>query len=188
MFDRWMRILKRVDAGVLWLLEDNPSASGNLRREAATRGVDPQRLFFAPRVAMPEHLGRHRAADLFLDTLPVNAHTTASDALWAGLPVLTSIGEAFASRVAASLLKAVGLPELIASTLDDYENMAAELACDAERLAGIKRRLADDRLTHPLFDAQRFAAHLEAAYRSMYERYQHDLPPEQFIVAADPTP
>ena len=185
MFDRWMRILKRVDAGVLWLLEDNPSASGNLRREAATRGVDPRRLFFAPRVTMPEHLGRHRAADLFLDTLPVNAHTTASDALWAGLPVLTSIGEAFASRVAASLLKAVGLPELIASTLDDYENMAADLACDAQRLAGIKRRLADNRLTHPLFDAQLFAAHLEEAYRTMYERYQHDLPPEHIIVTAE---
>lgn len=187
-FDCWMRILRRVDAGVLWLLEDNPSAAANLRREAAKRGVDPQRLHFAPRVPMQEHLGRHRAADLFLDTLPVNAHTTASDALWTGLPVLTSIGEAFASRVAASLLKAIGLPELIASTLGDYENLAVTLAGDSERLAGIKRRLADNRLTHPLFDARLFAAHLEQAYRSMYERYQHDLPPDHIIVAPGPTP
>lgn len=187
-FDCWMRILKRVDAGVLWILEDNPSAAANLHREAAKRGVDPQRVFLAPRVPMPEHLARHRAADLFLDTLPVNAHTTASDSLWAGLPVLTSIGEAFASRVAASLLKAVGLPELITSTLGDYENLAVALAGDSERLAGIKRRLADNRLTHPLFDARLFAAHLERAYRSMFERYQHDLPPDHIIVAPGPTP
>ena len=185
-FDCWMRILKRVDDSVLWLLEDNSGASRNLRQESAKRGVDPQRVLFAPRATMPEHLGRHRAANLFLDTLPYNAHTTASDALWAGLPVLTLIGEAFASRVAASLLKAIGLPDLIATTLEQYENTAVELALDRQRLAQLNRRLADNRLTHALFDADLYAKHLEEAYRIMVERYRQELPPDHIIVAADP--
>jgi len=182
-FDCWMRILRQVDGGVLWLLEDNPKASSNLRQEAAKRGVNPERLVFAKRMALPEHFARHRSADLFIDTLPYNAHTTAIDALWAGLPVLTLPGEAFASRVAASLLKAIRLPELITATQDEYENTAVALAVDAQRLAGIKRRLADNRLTAPLFDAKLFARHLEQTYQQMYERYQRGLPPDHIRVA-----
>jgi predicted O-linked N-acetylglucosamine transferase (SPINDLY family) len=184
-FDCWMRILRQVDASVLWLLEDNPKASSNLRQEAAKRGVNPERLVFAKRMALPEHLARHRSADLFIDTLPYNAHTTAIDALWAGLPVLTLPGEAFASRVAASLLKAIRLPELITATQEQYENTAVALAVDAQRLAGIKRRLADNRLTAPLFDAKLFTRHLEQAYQQMVERYQRDLPPEHIHIAVD---
>ena len=127
-FNGWMRILKQVEGSVLWLLEDNETAANNLRREAEARGVEPARLVFARRMPLPEHLARHRAADLFIDTLPYNAHTTASDALWAGLPVLTRIGESFAGRVAASLLNAVGLPELITATQEQYEAMAVALA------------------------------------------------------------
>ena len=180
-----MRILRQVDGAVLWLLEDNPAASSNLRQEASKRGVSPERLVFAKRLALPEHLARQRSADLFIDTLPYNAHTTAIDALWAGLPVLTVPGEAFASRVAASLLKAIRLPELIMASQDDYENTAVALALDVQRLAGITRRLADNRLTAPLFDAKLFARHLEQAYRQMIERYQRDLPPEHIRIASD---
>jgi predicted O-linked N-acetylglucosamine transferase (SPINDLY family) len=185
-FDCWMRILRRVDGSVLWLLEDNPAASNNLRREASSRAVDPNRLVFAPRTSLPEHLARHRAADLFLDTFTFNAHTTASDALWAGVPVLTLIGEAFAARVAASLVKAVGLAELVTSTVEHYETTAIALAVDATRLADIKRRLAVNLRDAPLFDAKRFAKHLEQAYRIMYDRYQQDLPPEHIYVAGAP--
>jgi protein O-GlcNAc transferase len=175
-FERWMRILERVPGSVLWLLADNPTAVGNLRREAVRRSVNPERLVFAERIGLPEHLARHRAADLFIDTWPYNAHTTASDALWAGLPVLTCAGEGFASRVAASLLTAVGLPELIVSTPEHYEDLAMRLAIDRQRLAEIKQRLADNRLTAPLFDTQRYTRHMEAAYTKLYERYQADLP------------
>jgi len=184
-FDCWMRILRQVDGSVLWLLEDDPTASSNLRREGAKRGVNPERLVFAKRMALPEHLARHRSADLFIDTLPYNAHTTAIDALWAGLPVLTLPGEAFASRVAASLLRAIRLPELITATQDEYENTAVALAADAQRLADIRRRLADNRLTAPLFDAKLFARHLEQAYQQMIERYQRDLPPEHILIAVN---
>ena len=177
-----MRILKRVDGSVLWLLEDNKAAAVNLRKEAARREVDPERLVFAGRLPPADHLARHRLADLFLDTLPYNAHTTASDALWAGLPVLTRIGEAFAGRVAASLLNAIGLPELITSTPQDYEALAIELASHPTKLADIKRKLADNRLTTPLFDTQLFTKHIEAAYTAMYERYHADLPPDHIYV------
>jgi protein O-GlcNAc transferase len=177
-FDRWMRILERVPGSVLWLLADNPTAVGNLRREAVRRDVSPERLVFAERISLPEHLARHRAADLFIDTWPYNAHTTASDALWAGLPVLTCAGEGFASRVAASLLTAIGLPELIVSTPERYEDLAVHLATDAQRLAEIKQRLAENRLTAPLFDTQRYTRHIEAAYTKLYERYQANLPAE----------
>ncbi len=185
-FDCWMRILRRVEGSVLWLLEDNPCASNNLRTEARKRAVDPERLVFAPRVSLPEHLARHRAADLFLDTFTVNAHTTASDALWAGVPVLTLIGEAFAARVGASLVKAAGLAELAVSSADEYESTAIALAVDAPRLAEIKRRLADNLRSAPLFDVRRFAGHLEEAYRKMLERHQRDLPPEHIYVAGAP--
>ena len=174
-FDCWMRILGQVEGSVLWLFQDNPDAAGNLRREAAARGVDPARLIFASRMKPSEHLARHRAADLFLDTLPYNAHTTASDALWAGLPVLTCLGETFVGRVAASLLHAIDLPELITTTKADYERLAIELATDPDRLAAIRARLAANRLTTPLFDTRRFTGNIEAAYTAMHARQQAGL-------------
>ena len=181
-FDCWMKILKQVAGSVLWLVEDNAKAASNLRKEAEIRGVHPERLVFAKRTSLPDHLARHRLADLFLDTLPYNAHTTASDALWAGLPVLTRIGETFAGRVAASLLNAIGLTELITSTPQAYEALAIELATNPEKLATIKRKLATNRLTTPLFDTQMYTRHIEAAYTAMYERYQADLPPDHIYV------
>jgi protein O-GlcNAc transferase len=184
-FDIWMRILRRVEGSVLWLFEDNPTAARNLRLEAARRDIRAERLIFAKRMPLPEHLARHRAADLFIDTLPCNAHTTASDALWAGLPVLTCPGEAFAARVAASLLSAIRLPELIAATPEHYEELAVALATDPERLADIKRRLAERRLTAPLFDTQLYTRRLEAAYTAIVERYRADLPAEHIHVESD---
>jgi protein O-GlcNAc transferase len=181
-FDLWMRVLRQCEGSVLWLLEDNTTAATNLRKEASDRHVDPTRLIFAPRMPMPEHLARHRLADLFLDTLPYNAHTTAADALWAGLPVLTRIGETFAGRVAASLLNAIALPELIATTPEAYEALAVELAASPEKLSAIKDKLARNRLTTPLFDTERFTRHLEAAYMAIYERRQNDLPPDHIYV------
>jgi len=181
-FDCWMRILDRVEGSVLWLFENNPQAAINLQSEALRRGVDVERLIFARRMALPEHLARHRVADLFLDTLPCNAHTTASDALWAGLPVLTRIGETFAGRVAASLLNAIRLPELITSSMDEYEALAIELATNPGKLAQIKHKLDKNRLATPLFDSDQFTRNIEAAYRDMYERYHLDLPPDHLFV------
>jgi predicted O-linked N-acetylglucosamine transferase (SPINDLY family) len=181
-FDRWMRILKQVSGSVLWLLQSSATATGNLRKEAEARGVDPARLIFADRMPLPEHLARQRAADLFIDTLPYNAHTTASDALWAGLPVLTCMEEAFASRVAASLLNAVHLPELITTTPEKYEALAIELATNQDRLARIRRKLEANRLTTPLFDTRLFTRHIENAYTQMYERHHAGLPPEHLYV------
>ncbi|MGO9934563.1 MAG: tetratricopeptide repeat protein [Steroidobacteraceae bacterium] len=182
-FDGWMRILKQVEGSVLWLLVDNKTAAENLRREARARNVDAGRLIFAAHMALPEHLARHRAADLFIDTLPCNAHTTASDALWAGLPVLTRMGESLAARVAASLLYAIGLPELVTTTQEQYESTAIELASDPGRLAEFKDRLRRNRLTMPLFDTEQFTRHVENAYTQMYERYQADLSPGHIYVA-----
>ncbi len=181
-FDSWMRVLGRVNDSVLWLTEDNDSAASNLRKEAAARRIDPQRLLFAKRLPLADHLGRHRLANLFLDTLPYNAHTTASDALWAGLPVLTQIGETFPGRVSASLLNAIGLSELITSTPQAYENLAIELATKPEKLAAIKDKLANNRLTTPLFDTQLFTRHIEAAYTAMYEQFQANLPADHIDV------
>ena len=181
LFESWMRILKQIEGSVLWLLHDNASAARNLRAEAVARGVSPDRLVFAERLPLPEHLARHQLADLFLDTLPCNAHTTASDALWAGLPVLTCLGETFAGRVAASLLSAIGLPELV-TTEDAYEDMAIDLARHPEKLTLIKRTLAANRLTAPLFDTARFTGHIEAAYTAMHERHQAGLPPDHIVV------
>ena len=180
-YDGWMRILREVPDSLLWLLEDNVTAADNLRKEAIQRGVDAARLIFAKRMLLAEHLARHRSADLFLDTFPCNAHTTASDALWAGLPLLTLTGESFASRVAASLLNALQLPELITSTQKEYEALAIELVANPEKLGQIRQKLEQNRLTTPLFDTQRFTAHLEEAYRVMYERYQADLPPDHIL-------
>lgn len=181
MFDCWMRVLKQVDGSVLWLLEDNPTAALNLRKEASERGIDPGRLVFAKRIAPEDHLARHRLADLFLDTLPCNAHTTASDALWAGLPLLTCVGNSFAGRVAASLLRAIELPELVTTSLGRYEQLAIELGTDAARLLQIKRKLEINRLATPLFDTAQSARHLEALYKQMYERYLTNRPPEHLF-------
>ena len=181
-FDCWMRMLKQVEGSILWLLENNAMSTNNLRTEAVARGVNAERLIFAPRMPRPEHLARHRLADLCLDTLPYNAHTTASDALWAGLPVLTCLGATFAGRVAASLLNAIRLPELITTSPEAYEQMAIDLATHPEKLAVIKGKLAENRLTTPLFDTKLFTKHIEAAYSIMWERYQRGEPPESFSV------
>ncbi len=180
-FASWMRILKYVDGSVLWLFQDNSWAVENLKKEAKKQGITPNRLVFAERLPLPEHLARHRQADLFLDTFPYNAHTTASDALWAGLPVLTLMGESFASRVAASLLNAIGSPELITSSQEEYEALAIELALNPTKLADIKLSLANSRLIAPLFDTPLFTKNLEAAYIKMVERYRADLEPEHIF-------
>lgn len=183
-FGVWMRLLSGVPGSVLWLLEDNAGARRNLQESARARGIDPARLVFASRVDHAEHLARHSVADLFVDTLPYNAHTTASDALWAGLPVLTCLGTSFAGRVAASLLGAVGLPELVTHSLADYEALALKLARDRPALGALREKLARNRITHPLFDSARFCRHIEAAYRRMWEMQERGEPPRSFSVPA----
>jgi protein O-GlcNAc transferase len=185
-FDVWMRLLGSVQGSVLWLSQVNEHAVRNLRSEAGLRGIDPDRLVFARRVpSLADHLARQQLADLFVDTLPYSAHATASDALWGGLPVLTCMGNTYAGRAAASLLHAVGLPELVTDTPQDYEASALALANDRDRLQSIHRKLAANRLTYPLFDTDRFRRHLEAAYRTMWERWQRDESPESFAVKAE---
>ncbi len=174
-FDVWMRLLLQVDGSVLWLLRDSEIAAANLRREAERRGVDPDRLVFADRAPLDIHLARHRCADLFLDTFTVNAHTTASDALWAGLPVITKLGSAFAARVAGSLLHALDMPELVTETVADYEKLALDLATDPARLAAVKGKLADKRTTAPLFDTERSARDIEAVYQQLCGRISGNL-------------
>jgi protein O-GlcNAc transferase len=171
-FDIWMRLLKATEHSVLWLFEANSTAAANLRREAEKRGVPPKRLIFAPKVSAADHLARHRLADLVIDTLPYNAHTTACDALWAGVPVLTCVGETFVGRVAASLLKANGLDELITQSLGEYEALALKLARDSSFLASLAERVVQNRSKCALFDTERSARHFEAAYHAMWERYQ----------------
>ena len=183
-FDSWMRLLLKVENSVLWLSEGNIAASTNLVKEAGRRGVTPDRLVFAPRRPLPEYLALYRSADLFLDTFHYNAGTTASDALWAGLPVLTCLGRGFSGRMAASLLEAVGLPELITRTPAEYESLALELATNPDRLTLLRSRLAANRLTYPLFDTARFTRYLETAYVAMWERHQAGLPPEHIVVGA----
>jgi len=178
----WMRILKAVEGSVLWVFQENPWAVENLKQEAANHGIDPSRLIFAERMPPAEHLARHRQADLFLDTFPYNAHTTSSDALWAGLPVLTLMGNSLASRVAASLLNAIGLPELITNSQEEYEALAIAIASNPEKLLDLKQKLASNKLTTPLFDTPQFTKDLEQAYVQMYEQYQADLPPEHLLV------
>lgn len=185
-FDAWMRLLQSCEGSVLWLLDSNDTATANLRKEAQSRGVDPARLVFAPKQDLPRHLARHRAADLFLDNLPCNAHTTASDALWAGLPVLTCIGTTFAGRVAASLLQAVGLPELVTHDLGAYEALAGKLAADPAFLKSFRERLAANRSTHPLFNSQRTCRHIEAAYTRMWETWLRGEAPRSFAVSPLP--
>jgi len=185
-FDSWMRILAQVDGAVLWLLADNDLAATNLRREAAQRGIDPQRLIFARRLPSPEHLARHQLADLFIDCLPCNAHTTASDALWAGLPLLTLRGTTFAGRVAASQVLALGLPELVTNSEAEYEAKAVAYGRDPAAIPAIRQKLAVNRLTQPLFDTKRLARNLENAYGKIYERYAQGLPPD-YLALADVT-
>ena len=182
----WMRVLRAVEGSVFWLFQDNDWVTNNLKKEAEKQGVESSRLIFAKHMFLPEHLARHRQADLFLDTFPYNAHTTASDALWAGLPVLTMKGESFASRVAASLLTAIDLPELITNSQEHYEALAIELATNPAKLKAIKAKLETNRLTTPLFDTPRFTKHLEDAYTKMYERYHADLPPEHIYIEEEP--
>ena len=181
-FGGWMRILRRVEGSVLLLYTDNATAADNLKKEAAARGVDGDRLVFGTRLPVPEYLARFRAADLFLDTSLYNAGTTANDALWAGLPVLTRSGEAFASRMAASLLPALDLPELITLTQAEYEAMAVALATEPPRLNGIKQRLARNRNSALLFDTKVYASHIEEAYVQMVARHEADLPPDHIDI------
>jgi protein O-GlcNAc transferase len=183
-FDIWMRILKQVDESVLWLIGDNPTIIANLRREAAARDVSPERLIFGEFLEPERHLPRYRIADLFLDTLPYGAHTTSSDALWMGCPVLTCAGESFAARVAGSLLHTIGVPELVTGDLREYEALAVELAGDAARLAGLRTRLAELRLSTPLFDTARFARNIEKAYVEMWRLHEAGEAPRDNIVPA----
>jgi protein O-GlcNAc transferase len=163
-------------------METSQTAEINLRREAQNRGISPDRLIFAPKLPLPDHLARTSRAHLFLDTLPYNAHTTASDALWVGVPLVTGLGPTFASRVAASLLKAIGQGELIADSLESYEKLALKLATNPSYLHEVRERLARNRESHPLFDIVRFTRHIEAAYIAMWERYQRGEAPKAFAV------
>jgi len=173
-FDIWMRVLGQVEGSVLWLLKSNRWAEENLKKEAEHRGIDPSRVIFAEKIPHAEHLARHKHADLFVDTFNYNAHTTASDALWSGLPIVTKQGRQFAARVAASLLRAVGLPELITESEGDYERLILELAHDRQRLGAIKETLKANRHTEPLFDTQRYARNLEAGFDRAYDAFSSD--------------
>jgi predicted O-linked N-acetylglucosamine transferase (SPINDLY family) len=184
-FDIWMRLLAKVQGSVLWVSRLNERAAGNLRKEADVRGIDPARLVFAPRLAsQADHLARQTLADLFLDTVPYNAHSTAADALWAGLPVLTCTGKTFAGRAAASLLHAVGLPDLVTASLHEYEALALRLATDPGQLQALRSKLASNRLIQPLFDTDRFRRNIEAAYAMMWETWRRGEPSRHFSVAA----
>jgi protein O-GlcNAc transferase len=181
-FDAWMRILGQVQGSVLWLLESNPTATRNLMCEAECRGVSSDRLIFAGHVSAELHLARLSLADLSLDTLPYNAHTTASDALWAGLPLVTCLGSSFPGRVAASLLRAVDLPELITRNFDEYETLAVNLAHQPARLDALRQKLSANRINASLFDTACFRRHIESAYSTMWDIYRHGEPPRSFEV------
>jgi predicted O-linked N-acetylglucosamine transferase (SPINDLY family) len=181
-FDVWARLLKAVEGSVLWLLETNPAAARHLKREICARGVSPDRLIFAPRAPVDIYLGRYALADLVLDTFYYNGHTTGSDALLMGVPMVTRLGGTFAARVGASLLTAVGLPELITDSAEDYETLALRLAREPALLASYRKRLADQALSSPLFDTKRYTRNLEAAYREMWLRHEQGLAPDQITV------
>ena len=181
-FDVWMSLLLKVKGSVLWLRKSNKWSEANFRKEAEKRGVNPSRLVFADRAPMDEHLARHRLADLFLDTFGFNAHTTATEALWAGLPVVTKLGKGFAARVAGSLLTAIDLPELITETEQQYEALIMNLATNPERLAAIKQKLASNRSSKPLFNTELFTKHLEAGYQQAYQHYFDGKNPETIYV------
>ena len=186
-FDVWMHLLRSVEGSVLWLRQDNDFATANLRREAEARGVAPDRLVFARRVDLDVHLARHRLADLFIDTFPYGAHTTASHALWAGLPVLTMRGDSFVSRVSASIVLAMGFPELVTETPEAYAAAALRLAHNPDELSDLRMRIGRARNTAALFDADRHRRHVEAAYATMYQRWQDGLPTVNFDVTDDAT-
>ncbi|MCX8114042.1 MAG: hypothetical protein N3D71_03115, partial [Burkholderiaceae bacterium] len=177
-FDAWCRLLHAVPDSVLWLLDANLEAKHNLWREAEARGIARERLIFAPKWPYERHLLRIQHADLFLDNVPVNAHTTASDALWAGVPIVTCCGRTFASRVCASLLTTAGIPDLITSSLQDYEQQALRLATTPTALDATRRRLEGSRRANPLFDSASYGRALEGLYRAMFDRWQAQLPPE----------
>jgi predicted O-linked N-acetylglucosamine transferase (SPINDLY family) len=188
MFDIWMRLLSALPGSVLWLLGGNALIQANLRREASTRGISAERLVFAHSLPYPEHLARLALADVCLDTLPFNGGATTSDALWAGVPVVTCAGDGFAARMSGSLLQAVGLPELVTDSLGSYEALALELARAPSRLAVLRDRLARGRKRQTLFDTDRFRRHLEAAYSTMVECHRSGLAPTTFKVPALPRP
>mgnify|MGYP001378898426 FL=1 len=177
-----MRLLTQVEGSVLWLRKSNQISHINIKNEAEKRNVDPSRIVFADRAEMNEHLARQKLADLFLDTFNVNAHTTASDALWAGLPVITKTGQGFVARVAGSLLTAVGLPELITETEEEYEALALDLAKDPKRLSKIRAKLDKNRLTQPLFNTEKYTRHLEQGYQLAYDRYFNGKEAEHIFV------
>jgi predicted O-linked N-acetylglucosamine transferase (SPINDLY family) len=182
-FDSWMRILRATPDSVLWLLDSPAPYPDNLRREAEKRGVAAQRLIFAPDLATDRHLARLQLADLSLDSLPYNAHTTGSDALWAGVPLVTCKGTTFPGRVAASLLMAAGLPELVTETPADFEALAIKLATDAAALKALRDKLAQNKQSCALFDTDRFRKHIEAAFSTMWERWLAGEKPQTFSVA-----
>ena len=184
-FDIWMRLLLKVEGSVLWLLETSQTAKDALRHEAEARGVSGTRIIFAPRMSIDDHLARHRLADLFLDTLYYNAHTTASDALKMDLPIVTCIGNTFPSRVAASLLQAAHMPELITHSHAEYEALALELATNPQKLAAIKQKLAENQATCPLFDTKRFTKNMEKAFVKIWEHQQAGLPPNHIYIDKD---
>jgi len=182
-FKSWVRILKEVDNSVLWLQQGHPTSTRNILEAFEVEKVSPSRIVFASKVPnISDHLVRYQRADLFLDTFPYGAHTTGSDALWVGLPVLTRSGQSFASRVASSLLNAIGLPELITKTPEDYERLAVELALNPDRITSLKAKLAKNRSTHPLFNTALFTQHLESAYQTTYDRYHNKLEPDHIYV------
>jgi protein O-GlcNAc transferase len=181
-FSSWMRIMKQVPGSVLWLLEGDPHLSGNLRQEAETQGVSGARIVMAPFLPLESHLARLSLADLFLDGIPYNAHTTAADALWAGVPVITQKGATFPGRVGASLLRAIGLPELMTPTSADYESLSIRLAQDKTLLQSFRHRLTLNRAQAPLFDTVRFSKHIEAAYETMFEIAKRGESPHSFAV------
>jgi predicted O-linked N-acetylglucosamine transferase (SPINDLY family) len=181
-FERWMRLLNAVPQSVLWLFGPNEPAMANMSRAAHARGIDPARLVFAPKVPLADYRARLCRADLFLDTLPYNAGATASDALSAGLPIVTCAGHSFAGRMGASLLNAVGLPDLVTTSLDEYEALAFKLATDRALLESIRHRLEQNRLVCPLFDVDRTRRHIEAAYATMWDMCLRGEPPRGFRV------
>ncbi len=185
LFDIWMRLLRQVDGSVLWLLASNPWADKNLRAEAAARGIDPARIIFTDWKSHADYLAQFGAADLFLDSFIYGAGATASSALWAGLPVLTRAGDGYPARMAASLLKAIGLPELVTTSDVAYERLALDLATDSDRLRAIRSALQENRTTKPLFDSRRFTVHLEEGYRLAYRRWLNGEPPAAIDVPAD---
>lgn len=182
-FDVWMRLLAKVEGSVLWLLADSPAAERNLRSEAQARGIAPERLVFAARAPLAEHIARQRQADLFVDTFYYTGHTTTSDALWVGLPVVTCLGETFAARVSASLLQACGMAELVTRSPAEYEATALRLASNPDELSAVRAKLASNRTACPLFDAALFARHIEDAYTQMWQRSREGRKPDHLAIA-----